>query len=143
MRLQGSDVDGSRVGTISYPARLDSDGKSRISVVPGIGYEVFSTCYRRERGLPLDHETHGVRIRHSMRWNLIPSAIFDIQSCAPGCRPRGTGYEMVYPSDPASALLQASLWVQGIGQSAIPVEPDDIAHDWPVSSHPKYFEPLG
>jgi hypothetical protein len=143
MRLEGSNADGSRVGTISHRTRIDSDGRSRISLVPGIGYEVFSTCYRRERGLPPDLETHGVRIRHSMRWDLDPSATFEIHSCAPGCRPGGTGYEMVYPGDAASALCQPSLWVKGVGQSAIPVEPDNIAHDWPVSSHPRCFEALG
>jgi hypothetical protein len=139
MRLEGSDADGTRVGTISHHTRLDRYGRSRISVVPGIGYEVFSTCYRRERGLPLDHETHGVRIRHTMRWDLDPSAIFEIQSCAPSCQPRGTDFELVYPSDGVSA----SLWVSGVGESVLPVVPDDVAHDWPVSSHPKCFEPLG
>ena len=139
MLLEGSNATGARSGVITHRSQLDRHGRSRISVVPGPGYEVFSTCYPREQDLLPDYGTHGVRIRHAMRWDLHISAIFEIQSCAPGCRPRGTDFESMSPNDGASP----SLWVSGVGDLVIPVVPDNVAHDWPVSSHPQCLEPTG
>jgi hypothetical protein len=139
VRLEATDSFGDPTDGTSHRTRLDEDGRSRISVVPGLGYEVFSTCYRREGDLAPGHETHGVRIKHTMQWDLDPSAIFEIQSCAPGCQPRAADLDQIFPSDGASP----SLWVSDVGESAKPVVQDDVAHAWPVSSHPKYLEPLG